>query len=217
MRRIPLVAVLAGTVFLTISAQADIPDRQVLLILPLGKELPFRDIALVKQALVEFFDVQIRVLPRVDLPEQAYYHPRRRYRAEKLLPFLTEKLPSDGHRILGLTGVDISAHKGSIEDWGIIGAAKLGGKACIISSFRFHSASMQKVLEPIILAKIAVHEVGHTLGLGHCPTRGCLMEDSGGMVRTCNREFDICLNCRNRLRSMGHVVPDQPHIPWPRP
>jgi hypothetical protein len=71
-------------------------------------------------AIAHLCNVQIKVLPRVDLPAQAYYEPRRRYRAEKLLPFLQEKLPGDGDRILGLTGVDISTARGSIEDWGIL-------------------------------------------------------------------------------------------------
>jgi archaemetzincin len=173
--------------------------------------------ALVKDALVGFYNVQIRVLPRVDLPAQAYYEPRRRYRAEKLLPFLQEKLPGDGDRILGLTGVDISTAKGSIEDWGILGLAKLGGKACIVSAFRCHKRSMERMPAPILLAEVAVHEVGHTLGLGHCTERGCLMEDAGGLARTCDREFDICTNCRSKLRASGYTLPDQPRVPWPRP
>jgi len=166
---------------------------------------------------VEFYDLQIRVLPRIDLPAQAYYEPRRRYRAEKILPFLLEKIPSDGDRILGLTGVDISTDKGSIKDWGILGLANLGGKECVISAFRCHLRSMERASAPILLAKVAVHEVGHTLGLDHCATRGCLMEDAGGLASTCDREFDICTRCRSRLRASGYALPDQPHIPWPRP
>ena len=215
MRRLPLIVALL--VFLDISAQSGIPGNQVLLIQPLGTELPNEDMALVKQALVGFYDVQIRVLPRVDLPKQAYYEPRRRYRAEKILPFLLEKLPSDGDRILGLTGVDISTNKGSIKDWGILGLANLGGKECIISAFRCQKQSLQRTPARILLAKVAVHEVGHTLGLDHCTTRGCLMEDAGGLVRTCDREYDICMRCRSILRAGGYELPAQPHIPWPRP
>ena len=173
--------------------------------------------ALVKQALGAFYNVQIRVLPRVDLPEQAYYKPRRRYRAEKILPFLLEKLPSDGDRILGLTGIDISTGKGSIEDWGILGLAHRGGKECIISAFRCHKRSMEDVPAPILLAKVAVHEVGHTLGLDHCTTRGCLMEDAGGLARTSDREFDFCARCRSKLRPSGYALPDQPYLPWRQP
>jgi len=217
MRRLLLIVALEVLVLLDISVQYGVPGNQLLLIQPLRKELPNEDMALVKRALVGFYNVQIRVLPRVDLPEQAYYEPRRRYRAEKILPFLLEKLPSDGDRILGLTGVDISTDKGSIKDWGILGLANLGGKECIISAFRCHKRSMEGVPAPILLAKVAVHEVGHTLGLDHCTTRGCLMEDAGGLVRTRDREFDICTRCRSKLTASGYSLPDQPHIPWPRP
>jgi archaemetzincin len=217
MRRLPLIVALNVLVFLDIPAQSEVPRKEVLLIQPLGKELPDEDMAIVRQALVGFYNVQIRVLPRVDLPEQAYYQPRRRYRAEKILPFLLEKLPGDGARILGLTDVDISTDNGSIKDWGILGLANLGGKECIVSAFRCHKRSPQGMPARILLAKVAVHEVGHTLGLDHCITRGCLMEDAGGLVSTCDREYDICSRCRSMLRASGHALPDQPHIPWPRP
>jgi archaemetzincin len=216
MRRLPLIVALGVFVFFDISAQSGVPGKQVLLIQPLGKELPNEDMDLVKQVLVGFYNLQIRVLPRLDLPEQAYYEPRRRYRAEKILPFLLEKLPGDGDRILGLTGVDISTSKGSAEDWGILGLAKAGGKACIISAFRCHLRSMDRVPAGILLAKVAVHEVGHTLGLGHCMTMGCLMEDTGGMVHTYDGNFDICEHCRSKLKAGGYVLPDQPHMPWLR-
>lgn len=217
MRRLPIIRVLAVLIFLDISAQSEVSGKQVLLIQPLGNELPYEDMALVQQALVGFYNVQIRVLPRVDLPEEAYYEPRQRYRAEKLLPFLLKKLPSDGDRILGLTGVDISTDKGSIKDWGILGLANLGGKECVISAFRCRGRAQEGAHAPILLAKVAVHEVGHTLGLDHCTTSGCLMEDAGGLARTCDREFDICTPCRSKLGASGYILPDQPHIPWPRP
>jgi archaemetzincin len=216
MPRFSLVAALAVLVFFDVSAQSGIPGKQVLLIQPLGKELPNEDMDFVKQALVGFYNVKIRVLPRIDLPEQAYYEPRRRYRAEKILPFLLEKLPSDGDRILGLTGADISTDKGSIKDWGILGLANLGGRECIISAFRCYGHAREHTYARILLAKVAVHEVGHTLGLAHCTTRGCLMEDAGGLVRTCNREYDLCARCRSMLKASGYALPDQPLIPWPR-
>jgi archaemetzincin len=217
MQRLPLILSLVVMVFLDISAQSGVPRKQVLLIQQLGKELPNQDMALVEQALEGFYNVQIRVLPPVDLPKQAYYQPRRRYRAEKILPFLLEKLPSDGDRILGLTGVDISTDNGNITDWGILGLANLGGRECIVSAFRCHKQPLQGVSASILLAKVAVHEVGHTLGLAHCTTRGCLMEDAGGRARTCNREFDLCPHCRSILRARGYILPDRPLIPWPRP
>ena len=64
-----------------------------------------------KRALAVFFDMEVRVLPRVALPKSAYYRPRRRYRAEKLLKFLDKRAPKDAYRVLGITAVDISTTK----------------------------------------------------------------------------------------------------------
>jgi archaemetzincin len=217
MQRFPLIVALAALFFFDVSAQSGIQRNQILDIQPLGKELPNEDMTFVKQALVGIYNVQIRVLPRVDLPEQAYYQPRRRYRAEKILPFLLETLPSDGDRILGLTAVDISTDKGSIKDWGILGLANLGGKECIISAFRCYGPAREAARARILLAKVAVHEFGHTLGLDHCTTKGCLMEDAGGLARTCDREYDLCPRCQSMLRASGYALPDRPIIPWPRP
>lgn len=199
------------------SAAAKTPIKGVLYIQPLGKQLPDKDVALVKEALLEFYKLELKVLPRAALPQRAYYKPRRRYRAEKLLDFLERRMPSDGVRILGLTGVDISTTKGRYRDWGILGLASMDGAACVISSFRCHMRSRGVKHARIRLAKVAVHEIGHTLGLPHCPTVGCLMEDARGKVATCDREFDICPKCRAKLTRWGRTIPAKPAIPWPRP
>ena len=68
------------------------------------------------------------------------------------------------------------------------------------------------------LKQVVMHEIGHTLGLDHCPNYGCLMEDARGTVLTVDREYDLCGDCRQRLVRSGHPLAgaDVP-IPWPKP
>ncbi len=191
--------------------------RRLLYIQPLGGELPAEDVELVRQGLTELIGMETRLLSRVVLPAAAFYPPRRRYRAEKLLDFLDGRMPSDGARILGLTAVDISTTKGRFVDWGLLGLGRLGGASSVISEFRCRMKSPGPANARQRLAKVAVHEAGHTLGLEHCPTRGCLMEDAEGQVATCDREYDFCQRCRGLLAAGGQPLPSSPRIPWPRP
>jgi archaemetzincin len=191
--------------------------RRFLYVLPLGDALPAADSALVKTALQALIGLDVKLLPRAALPASAWYPPRRRYRADKLLDFLDGRLPADGTRILGLTGSDISTTKGDVYDWGVLGLGRLDGASSVISRFRCAMKSRGAAHARERLAKVAVHEAGHTLGLAHCPNRGCLMEDAEGQVETCDREYDFCARCRKLLVDAGRALPATPRIPWPSP
>jgi archaemetzincin len=167
-------------------------------------------------ALRAFYPIEVRVLPCEALPKTAYYPPRKRYRAERLLTYLKQRLPKDGWRILGLTDVDISTTKDSVVDWGVMGLGELPGTATVISSFRCRKKAHNPAHATLRLTKVAVHEIGHTLGLDHCPTLGCLMEDAMGKVVTTDRERDFCPRCRALARRNGFAITEQPAAAWLR-
>ena len=126
-------------------------------------------------------------------------------------------MPADGTRILGLTGERHLDDEGRVFDWGVLGLGRIDGASSVISRFRCAMKSRGAAHARERLAKVAVHEAGHTLGLEHCPNRGCLMEDAEGRVATCDREYDFCPRCRGLLAQNGHPIPDAPKMPWARP
>ena len=65
----------------------DCPRAPVIYLLPLGDQVTAADLEAATAALQAFFLAEVRTLPRVPLPREAYYVPRNRYRAERLLDF----------------------------------------------------------------------------------------------------------------------------------
>ena len=189
-------------------------ERTGIHLLPLGGGIPEREVELVRRALEAVYSSSVTVMPRVELPRSAFYAARSRYRAEKLLEFLRPRLPDGALRIAGITASDISTTKGPHADWGILGLATIDGAVCVLSTFRCHRGAKSAEHARIRFAKTAVHELGHTFGLEHCPNRGCLMEDGGGSVLTTDRERDLCAVCRKRLSERGVLRMPRRALPW---
>lgn len=150
----------------------------------------------VRASLEKYYAFTVITLPAVELPSDAYYSPRARYRAERILTYLKDHRPTASARIVGLTDQDISTTRGTIPDWGVIGLAMLGGPSCVVSSARCGSMNRSGGAGTTRFRKAVVHEVGHSLGLSHCPTPGCLLNDAQGRARTIDQETDLCPRCR---------------------
>jgi archaemetzincin len=147
-------------------------------------------------------ELQVRVT-RMDprpLPKSAWYPPRARYRADRLIRFLAEQVPEKDVRVLGLTTVDISTTKGAYADWGVFGLGDLGGPAAVISSFRLRRKARDDAQIRFRVVSTAVHEVGHTLGLEHCREARCVMQDAeGSIANTDSGTGGLGPECRAKL------------------
>lgn len=138
----------------------------------------------------------VKLLPVIPLPKRAYYKPRNRYRADTLI-FLQRQLAKPGHVILGLTNKDISTDNGEVYDWGVMGLGYQPGQACVVST---HRLSKNKLKEQYY--KVAIHELGHTQGLAHCPDITCLMTDAKGKNNT-DKEKGFCSKCKTHMNKKG--------------
>ena len=108
------------------SPRARAAERKVVSIVPLGS-VSRLELATVERALLSFYDLDVRISAEEALPRAAYYAPRRRYRAERLLQHLESSADASSFRVLGLASVDISTTKGEIRDWGVLGLATIAG------------------------------------------------------------------------------------------
>jgi archaemetzincin len=178
---------------------------------PLG-DIADREVDSVKSALEKMYGFEVLVLKNKDLYQPAYTTRRTpRYRADTLLNWLSRECPSHVDMVVGLTNKDISWTKfkeGTMEikepqsqyiDFGIFGLGSVGGKACILSSNRLRqNVTTEKFYKR--LSRIACHEVGHVLGLKHCPTKQCLMNDANESIKTIdNSTGDLCAKCKSDI------------------
>ena len=158
------------------------------------------DIAIAKSAAESLYNVRVMVLAARPLPGAAYYAPRERYRAEKLLTDLSLHKPSGSLKIIGLSPKDISTEAHGVKDWGVFGLGNLSGDACVVSPYRLGRGNVSASEFRVRLSNDIRHELGHTFGLPHCPTPGCLMADAAGSIKSITGSLSpLCGICRAKI------------------
>jgi archaemetzincin len=149
------------------------------------------------------FAVRVMVLTARPLPGSAYYAPRRRYRGDRLVGWLDTHRPPGASKILGLMSSDLSATKGPVYDWGVMGVASLAGHACVVSDYRLGGHRASASLIERRMRQVALHELGHNFGLPHCRTPRCIMNDAEGGIEAVDASSgEFCPRCRDQLRGL---------------
>lgn len=148
-----------------------------------------------------FYGFKAEILTETGLPECSFYKSRNRYRADTILHYLLRIRPEKYAYMIGLTDKDISCTKEPYEDWGVFGLGFMPGKSCVISTFRLkrNMKSEEHFQERVI--KVVLHELGHNIGLDHCPTPKCMMQDAEGTIRSVDEEkIEVCTFCKAKIQ-----------------
>lgn len=145
--------------------------------------------------IAKFYNCTVYTIQPKALPNTAYYQPRNRYRADKLLTYLTS-LKTPNSNLLAFTNKDISVTKGNIYDYGVMGLGSPSTGVSVMSTYRLNGkARANKILNT------ALHEIGHTYKLPHCPNRKCLMRDAEGKLWPEDSLTPyMCENCKKKLK-----------------
>lgn len=175
---------------------------------PLGEHDPAM-LAIAERGVAQLYGFTTAVLEPRPLPDSAWYPPRSRYRADRLLDHLTRVIiPGSGcNFIVGFTSVDISTTTDTHEDWGIFGLGTLGGPAAVVSTQRLIPRTKTSTWTALLgerTIKVVNHELGHVIGLGHMAGEGCLMNDAKGTIATVDREHGML--CDHERQAMERLL-----------
>lgn len=156
-------------------------------------------LAPLKQTVAHCFGLQVkRIHCDIDL-EMTYDPSRRQYNSSQILLQLIRSAPSDAVKILGVASVDLFI---PILTY-VFGEAQLGGIGALVSIHRLNNRlyglpdNDQLLRER--LTKEAVHELGHTFGLLHCSTPGCVLTASTYVEDIDQKSGQICQECRTQI------------------
>lgn len=172
-------------------------DKNIFLI-PIG---PVPDDLLIglKDRLAKAVDHNVDIGEEIPRPLTGYNPHRLQYQGDALIEALRALPYPTAERLLGLIDADCySSHLNFV-----FGQASMDGREAFIALPRLRQ-SFYNLPEDLTLfrervLKEAVHELGHTRGLFHCPNPHCVMHFSNMLQDTDIKTADFCPQCWDRL------------------
>ncbi|HOT06420.1 MAG TPA: archaemetzincin family Zn-dependent metalloprotease [Methanotrichaceae archaeon] len=171
-------------------------------------ELYIQPLGRVDEEVLEFLrDGLCRLCKKADV-KPARSMPRRPYNPDRGQydgPMILEEMETDGGIVMGVTEMDLYATGLTF----IFGMASR--KKTLISLHRlrpeFYRAVPNMKLLQARAMKEAMHEIGHGLGLRHCPQISCVMHFSNSIVDTDLKDWRYCRRCSLSLARDGIDLP----------
>jgi len=167
-------------------------------LIPVG-EVEQSLLAELAKQLAEVFDRACQVEAALPCPLQAYDSARGQYSAQLVLDVIRRMPSMPAERLLGVVDVDLYSPGLNF----VFGLATMGGREAIVGLPRLRQSFYGLPGDPAVFrqraVKEAVHELGHTYGLRHCPDPQCVMYFSNSLPDTDRKSYHFCTRCVGRV------------------
>jgi archaemetzincin len=167
------------------------------LLIPVG-EVEAEVLAHICLGLQDAYDHECILGSALPKPEDAFNSHRGQYSANEILQRLRA---GNAKRVLGVVDLDLY-----VPDLNFVfGLADPYGRRAVIAIPRLRQEYYglpedRGVFQERVL-KEAVHELGHTYGLGHCHNHRCVMAFSNSLADTDYKAHTFCQKCQDNLAS----------------
>jgi archaemetzincin len=166
-------------------------------IIPIG-QIDILVLDYLRENLTDVFEAKVSLGKSQPIPEYAFNKKRGQYYSSEILENLTKF--KQGQITLAIIERDLYVPELNF----VFGEADSVNQICIISLMRlnqsYYGLPEDKELFLRRSLKEAVHEIGHLLGLGHCPNPKCVMHFSNSLLDTDIKDYRFCDVCQRRLR-----------------
>lgn len=177
-------------------------ETPAIALVPIGP-VPTDLLDYLKVPLTAAFGLPCVMHPAIAVPKKAYDGRRGKYLGNKILEALAPLWMPDAERVLGLIDADCYAPGLNF----ILGQARSHGRDAFIALPRlresFYGLPEDEAWFRQRALKEAIHELGHTYGLRHCPATRCVMHFSNSLRDTDIKEAEFCFRCGVQLRELG--------------
>lgn len=172
-------------------------EHSVIALVPLG-DLDLSLLHVLSEQIEVAYERKVERLPPLPLPNEAYSRKRLQFRSTAILSHLFPLRMNGWERVLGIAAVDLYVPGLNF----VFGEADPKGGVAVFSLFRLKPQSGTPLGEGLLKRRAlteAVHELGHTYGLGHCPNPHCVMFFSNSIRDTDRKGPFFCRRCEGRL------------------
>jgi archaemetzincin len=147
----------------------------------------------------EAFGRPARVMVEAMPPDFAYDAVRRQYHSTQLIERLEQRIVTGEPKILGVTEADLFIPIFTF----VFGEARLSGRVAVMSVARLRPEFYGRPADRRLLyqraEKEALHELGHVLGLVHCPDFACVMHFAKGVEEVDVKSERFCARCAGQI------------------
>ncbi len=183
-----------------LSPAAEERNQEMGIVLVAVGEIDRNVIDQLKDDLSKVFNKEISIGKEMPEPDYAFDQKRKQYSSTAILKAIVkQKEYAPFGKILGIVDHDLFVPELNF----VFGEA--GPKAAVISLTRlrqvfYRQPDNQNLFHRRVRTE-AVHELGHTYGLGHCENPRCVMFFSNSLSDTDRKGPEFCPRCRKNLKS----------------